>query len=736
MTVPQQNPIASYTANGLTAGPFTFPFRILDSEDLKVSLGGVVVSDSTYTITGIGEDEGSITFASIPNAGVSIVLYRQVALERLTDYQFNGDFRAVTVNADFDRIWMALQDTADTADRAVRYPVTEFGTDGELPVSTVRAGTVLGWDPNGAQTLYPLPSSLGAGDLRFDTFSSGSGFTPDVTTQLVLSRSPINKANCWVYWDGVPQLDFSVAANILTFPTPIPTGVSNVYVRTGTTLSLGLPAQGSVTDDSIAAGTKLFVRINNEVSLTDPAFGARMDGTTDDSVAFNAAVAYCTAHNVSLWVPDGHCMLPNVVPITTGRLTLRGNGHGVLVGNIVYSNPSFPACADITTPLDETAPFFSSHNICFKSPNSNFALTVGAQVQPKFIDTCEIIGAKFYGKNGFRGQNLIGVNVSNCRFFNSLIGAQAEGCTNWTVDSCRFYNQAQYGFKAIPYAANPARTGGENLRFTQCEFDCASIGVLLQQTLWSTFDTCLFDYCGLPLFMQGANFVKLSQCYLGSILLGSLSSISGYAAPPTNGIALYARPFVDGLGNVSPSGFSATNCEFVTYLTGSTLPVVLADGDVVGQPGARAIDRASLSQCKVLSSVTHSMSYMAQLSKCQVADISDSEFISYNLSSSMVAPYTMVNCTTYRAEGNDSSHCTQSNVQVQLTQEKTIANVLQMLTDSNGVAIQNSASVSSALFLGTGNDRVQIYTGSQLRSVGVGSADSGGAGYRQLIVPN
>lgn len=303
MTVPVQTPIIAYTGNGI-ATVFTTPFRIILEADLTVEVAGVVMT-SGFTIVGLGDDEGTITFTTPPAAGAQILMYRQVALERDIDYQNNGDFTSSTVNADFDRIWMALQDVGDKGTRAIHYPVEEIGTDGTLPIAAVRASNVLGFDDTGKQTMVPIGSQLGAGDLRFDTFPAGISFTPDVTTQLTLSRAPISKGNCWVYWDGTPQLDFTLSGNTLIFPTPIPTGISNVYVRIGTTLSLNTPAQGSVTDDSIAPGTALYDIVFSNLRK----YGAKCDGVTDDSAAFATALAFLQSHGGgSLYVP-GHTIL-------------------------------------------------------------------------------------------------------------------------------------------------------------------------------------------------------------------------------------------------------------------------------------------------------------------------------------------------------------------------------------------------------------------------------------------
>lgn len=111
MTVPIQIPIIQYIASGSTSGPFAFPFKITVEDDLQIFLNGVRQT-SGYIVTGIGSDSGGdVTFGAIPTAGTVILIKRYIPLERvLFDYQTNGDLLANTVNADFDRIWMALQD--------------------------------------------------------------------------------------------------------------------------------------------------------------------------------------------------------------------------------------------------------------------------------------------------------------------------------------------------------------------------------------------------------------------------------------------------------------------------------------------------------------------------------------------------------------------------------------------------------------------------------------------------
>ncbi|MEI7112768.1 phage tail fiber domain-containing protein [Serratia sp. TMDUHS_CL] len=108
MSVPNQTPYNIYTANGLTT-VFPYEFYLLNAGDLAVSLNGSVIT-SGYTVSGVGNvDGGEVSFLTPPANGVTVMLERVIPTYRLTDYQDNGDLLADTVNKDFDRLWMAIQ---------------------------------------------------------------------------------------------------------------------------------------------------------------------------------------------------------------------------------------------------------------------------------------------------------------------------------------------------------------------------------------------------------------------------------------------------------------------------------------------------------------------------------------------------------------------------------------------------------------------------------------------------
>lgn len=148
MAVQNQTPVASFTTSGVTT-VFPFAFMLLDADDLSVTLDGAVVS-SGFSVSGIGAPAGgSVVFTTAPSAGQLLVLRRNIALQRLNDYQRNGDLLAQVLNLDLDRIWQALQGLRQDATRAIKLPDDTLTDQIIADDATARAGKVVGFDSSG-----------------------------------------------------------------------------------------------------------------------------------------------------------------------------------------------------------------------------------------------------------------------------------------------------------------------------------------------------------------------------------------------------------------------------------------------------------------------------------------------------------------------------------------------------------------------------------------------------------
>tara|TARA_R110001599_G_scaffold91984_6_gene241435 strand:+ start:9956 stop:11905 length:1950 start_codon:yes stop_codon:yes gene_type:complete len=255
MTVTNTTARNQYTA---TAGQtvFAYTFEVYNKNDLVVLQNDTTLAEGTnYTVSGVGSDTGgNITLSSGATAGDIITVYRDMALERLTDYQNAGDFLASEVNEDFDRLWLATQQNATTDGRAIRKPVSDIDSiNMELPEASSRANKLLSFDGNG----------------NVQTLSSTTSAATDAT-------------------------------NV-------------TYTATGTG----------------AVGRTVQSRLTESISVKD--FGAKGDGTTDDTAAIQAAIDYVngtgTYGTVEIPPSSGAYIFTAIVNKT--KVTLKGTG-GIL----------------------------------------------------------------------------------------------------------------------------------------------------------------------------------------------------------------------------------------------------------------------------------------------------------------------------------------------------------------------------------------------------------------------
>lgn len=128
------NPVPTkvkYSGNGeVTEFPTGFAF--FENDNIVVYLNGVIIN-SGYSVTGVGEtDGGSVIFEEAPKEGDKIVILRKVAIERVTDFQEGGAFRAKNINDELDRQTAFCQQIQEQIDRCVKVEVTDDQDPQEL----------------------------------------------------------------------------------------------------------------------------------------------------------------------------------------------------------------------------------------------------------------------------------------------------------------------------------------------------------------------------------------------------------------------------------------------------------------------------------------------------------------------------------------------------------------------------------------------------------------------------
>jgi len=127
-TVNDLPPRVQYTAAAAQT-VFAYPFPIFADGDLVVDVDGATQALNTdYTVSGEGEDTGgNVTFLSAMAGSEVVTIYRDLAIERTSDFQTNGPLSSATFNDELDRITLVQQQLQDGINRSLRLPVITTG---------------------------------------------------------------------------------------------------------------------------------------------------------------------------------------------------------------------------------------------------------------------------------------------------------------------------------------------------------------------------------------------------------------------------------------------------------------------------------------------------------------------------------------------------------------------------------------------------------------------------------
>ena len=141
-------PRVQYVADGALKS-FDYPFPVFDAGDLTVFLDETE-QRTGYAVTGAGDSHGgSVAFDAAPANGVRVTLQRVLTVERTTDFQEGGAFRADTINDELDRQTAMIQQVADETARALTAAPTDPTAALSLPPKETRAGRWLAFDADG-----------------------------------------------------------------------------------------------------------------------------------------------------------------------------------------------------------------------------------------------------------------------------------------------------------------------------------------------------------------------------------------------------------------------------------------------------------------------------------------------------------------------------------------------------------------------------------------------------------
>lgn len=133
MTVSTTTNKVAYIGNGV-ATSFAVPFPFLEKEHLKVwqLLNNIQTERTDWSVSG-----GTMVFETAPADGAQIVIMREVPLTQETDYRENEILPAETLERNFDKLTMQVQQLKEQAERAVTVDIFD-DTDAASLIPSIR----------------------------------------------------------------------------------------------------------------------------------------------------------------------------------------------------------------------------------------------------------------------------------------------------------------------------------------------------------------------------------------------------------------------------------------------------------------------------------------------------------------------------------------------------------------------------------------------------------------------
>jgi hypothetical protein len=130
-------------------GPYSFPFQVLVETDLDVYKNDTLLTLTTDYTVDISPTlgTGSVTLVSAATGTDNISIVGSRAIERTSDFTTGGDLFANTLNNELDSQTIFIQQIAETAERAIKAPVTDpTNIDMTMPSIVNRKGKVLAFN--------------------------------------------------------------------------------------------------------------------------------------------------------------------------------------------------------------------------------------------------------------------------------------------------------------------------------------------------------------------------------------------------------------------------------------------------------------------------------------------------------------------------------------------------------------------------------------------------------------
>lgn len=380
MTLSTQSTKSVAQGNGATT-VWPYAFLVPAETDLIVTLVLIssgdesVVAPSNFTVIGIGNPAGGAVTYPLSGSPLSalykIVVQRFVPDVQETDLVNQGGAYPQDIEDALDYLTMITQQQQDQLDRSIVFSVADTGSDGTLPVASVRAGKFLSFASNGDPIVV---------DVLTPGTTVSAAMIPVVTAPTTNDALIALGINSSTFVDLIIPAgtlwDYTLTAAPAGFVFPIGQACTPTYpVYRAALVAAGSPYGTNGTDplmpdlrSAVVAGKSNMGGVNNGLLTGGTVLGAVL-GTQTKTLITDNLPAYTPTGGVGITDP-GH----NHTVDTGGGVVLVNSVPGVNVANDSNENTS-------TSTTGITATFVGNPQGGVSTPLS--------VVQPTFI--CNVI---------------------------------------------------------------------------------------------------------------------------------------------------------------------------------------------------------------------------------------------------------------------------------------------------------------------------------------------------------